>query len=1291
MYAQGSLKLVTYNVRGLNTPEKRKQVLRELRAHKASVAFLQETHFKQDKQPSFKDSNFPTGYFSNYTGGKSRGTAIVFSRDIPFIEKDIASDPEGRFLFLKGQIAEAMYTFASIYLPNKAQHKCLANILKALSAFQEGVLILAGDFNVALNPKMDTSLGSTSLPHNILAQIRRTLDSHQLVDVWRAFHGGERGYSFYSPVHKIYSRIDYIFIPQYHFQLAKSADIHVGTWSDHSPLSVQLDSPLYTPRERTWRLNLSLLTDPGLLEETKLILSNYFRENVQPETSFPTVWEAHKAVIRGFLISKGTAAKKIRQAQITDLLTEIRALEIQHAATGDPLLYQSLLKTRSTLTTHLSSDLKFKAIKTNAFYALNENKPGKLLAQLLQSRRTKAYIPRLQLPTGHITIKPDLIAEDLRAYFASLYSIQSTQYPQIDTKDISTYLKRHIHHTLSGEEATKLGSPILEEELALALKQSKAYKCPGPDGLPAEYYKLLKIELIPHMLSTFNSLLEEETFHQSTLAATITLIPKPGKDLLFSSSYRPISLLNSDVKLLARVLATRLQHFLPRLVEPDQVGFIPGREARDATSRVINAIALAQKERIPLLLLSTDAEKAFDRVLWPYLNQALKGFGLGDGFLKWISALYSNPTARVRVNGALTPSFAIQNGTRQGCPLSPLLFALALEPLLTSIRGNADIPGLPGESHQHKVSAYADDLMFFLSQPEQSLPAVVNELNQYGALAGLAINIEKSEILNISLPEGRARPLRHQFQFRWCANKIKYLGVWICADLARLTTLNYDALLQTLQGDLASWTSKYLSWFGRIGVLKMNVLPRVLYLLQTLPLKIPRGFLLQLRKAFLTFIWANQRPRLKYSVMCRPTSQGGLALPDVRLYYHASHLTRILDWMTSPVEKRWIDLESALAGRPTWVLPWLLPGQLPAHCRTIPTIGCTLRIWHLLRTSHSLSSFPAPLLPITHNPAFPGRVLPSLRERFTPHNRLMALHVLSDEQFKHIPTIEGQPEPSFLERFNYAQIKHFLLSLPNGTQMSRPLRPFETFCQMAVTLHRSLSTLYQLLQAIDDTLPDYVQNWDTCLGTVTTESQWRKTFALIHHSTPITKLKETSFKLTAMWYTTPLRLSKFLPSVSPLCWRCALETGSYLHIWWQCSRIAPFWRAVRDLIRHITDLNLDLLPEIFLLSHLTYSIAELKKSIILRILLAARTLIPLHWKSTTLPSTTELVTKIGQTRTTETSHLSPENFTEAHSKTWFYWDSFVSSRDLTLWRDSLPEDQPDELQHMAPDCAGGSP
>lgn len=121
------------------------------------------------------------------------------------------------------------------------------------------------------------------------------------------------------------------------------------------------------------------------------------------------------------------------------------------------------------------------------------------------------------------------------------------------------------------------------------------------------------------------------------------------------------------------------------------------------------------------------------------MSSVLKHVGFGHTVMNWISSIYSGPTARVRANGVLSDPFTITNWTRQGCPLSPLLFALSLEPFLFNIRLNPDITGVTIGNSQHKVTAYADDMLFSLRNPLISLPNLLHEFDIYGTLSNLKI------------------------------------------------------------------------------------------------------------------------------------------------------------------------------------------------------------------------------------------------------------------------------------------------------------------------------------------------------------------------------------------------------------------------------------------------------------------------------------------------------------------------------------------------------------------------
>lgn len=121
--------------------------------------------------------------------------------------------------------------------------------------------------------------------------------------------------------------------------------------------------------------------------------------------------------------------------------------------------------------------------------------------------------------------------------------------------------------------------------------------------------------------------------------------------------------------------------------------------------------------------MALEAHKAFDSVEWPYLLGVMAKFGFGD---KWVQFLYSKPTARLRVNTSISKPFLIKRGTRQRCPLSPLLFALAIEPLEALIRSSGEVRGLMIGGLEGKVSLYADDMLIYLADPQSSLPTLLD-------------------------------------------------------------------------------------------------------------------------------------------------------------------------------------------------------------------------------------------------------------------------------------------------------------------------------------------------------------------------------------------------------------------------------------------------------------------------------------------------------------------------------------------------------------------------------------
>jgi exonuclease III len=930
-------------------------IVKLVNENRIGILAVQETHLDTDDEDTLNDWYKDRVRIINSADPdrphSSAGVAFVLNKRVTTWFTDNVTYQEivpGRALALTTNWhRNEMTTIMAVYAPSDIQRHEDFWMDVHNKYVQEGMPspdFVLGDFNVVEHglDRMPSRMDLTRAT-DALSNFKRCLS---LQDTWRQTYETKREFTYFSS-RSTASRIDRIYT---------SAEVatEVYDWktsrtlvsTDHCMVSVSY-APSAAPYigKGRWTVSPSILMRDDFYEEIiekgreiehqmrKLVEKGRRSENVNVQL----IWEEFKTWIAAL-------AKKMAKTSTGRTKTAVRNVEKD---------IRQMSRYRDLDTDHTKQ----------AQLAILDTKRVQLLSRLRRDRdgMTKArYHDKGETPTAEWTrSNKDRQPRDL---LKRLRTLEPASNAYVTRSDEMANLAKDFYEKLQENEdgmeqnplkwvenvECVLGSIPEEQKIRLthgdspmadrlprvtiekALKLAAGGRATGMDGLPYEIWKSLNaiherrkgsckarsFDIVGMMTLVFWDIQEYgvDTKTKFTLGWLCPLYKK--NDPTKISNYRPITLLNSDYKLMTRALSLQLADQIDNMIHEDQTGFIPGRSIFSNIRLSQVMIDYAEAMEVDGVIIALDQEKAYDKVDHTYLWRTLDTFGIPEHFIRSVRSLYEEAYTTVIINGVMSETFKVTRGVRQGDPLSCLLFNLAIEPLACMLRMSDKVKGysIPGMNSKIVLSLFADDTTVYLGKKDKYRD-LKEILDLWCSVSGAKFNTDKTEIIPIGSEAHRAEVVERRalnendsvfdpgVRIVRDGEAVRSLGSWI----GNRTNDNapWETILEKVGADLDRWNRRHPTWLGKRHVVQWIVGGRTQFLAKAQGM--PKNIEKRLEKAMMRFVWNDITTyTVSKAQLSLPLHEGGMNLLDVKVRNQAIELMWLKDYLDfSPKRKTW--------------------------------------------------------------------------------------------------------------------------------------------------------------------------------------------------------------------------------------------------------------------------------------------------------------------------------------------------------------------------------------------------
>ncbi|XP_071695221.1 uncharacterized protein [Rutidosis leptorrhynchoides] len=443
---------------------------------------------------------------------------------------------------------------------------------------------------------------------------------------------------------------------------------------------------------------------------------------------------------------------------------------------------------------------------------------------------------------------PSDIKDEVFNHYKNIFEATDVERPSLENL---------CYPSISPDVAAAIEEKFVEKEIHDAILDCGSTKAPGPDGFNLRFFKKFWNVIKGDLINAINWFWDKAEFSKGCNASFVTLVPKK-KDPLCLGDFRPISLIGSYYKVIAKLLSNRLRKVIPSLVGPEQSAFLRGRFILDGALIVNECVDYLKNNRKKGLIFKVDFEKAFDCLNWEFLLEVMKSMGFGDKWRNWIFNCLSSASISVLVNGSPTKEFSLGRGVRQGDPLSPFLFILAAEGLNIMAKSAIDnglFNGLKVGNDEITIShlQYADDTIFLGDWSHANACSLQNLLKCFELASGLKVNFQKSCLFGIGVSSTEANYLANILGCKVGQLPFTYLGLPIGSKMRRVK--DWVTVIDKFKSKLDCWKMRSMSFGGRVTLIKSVLTSLPLYFFSLY--RAPRCVLNILESVRRNFFWGG--------------------------------------------------------------------------------------------------------------------------------------------------------------------------------------------------------------------------------------------------------------------------------------------------------------------------------------------------------------------------------------------------------------------------------------------------